>query len=67
MIDQTEPDAATARAALLILFRGVPAEQQRHMVVFLLGELERLYMAARRTPPAWLGPLRQEFADRRRD
>jgi hypothetical protein len=57
-----EPDAATVRAAVLILFHGVRPEQAPHMVSFLLGELERLYVAGGCTPPAWLGALRQEYA-----
>ena len=53
-----EPDAGTCHAALRTLLHAMPHEQQVHGALFLLQELERLYVAGGLAPPAWIGALR---------
>jgi hypothetical protein len=57
-----EPDAATCRAALMLLLHGMPVEQQAHAARFLLRETEQLYVSGRCPPPAWIGELRYELS-----
>lgn len=58
-----EPDITTIRAALKILLHGLIQEQRAHAADFLLVELERLYTAAGRPPPSWIGELRFALRD----
>lgn len=59
-----EPDITTIRAAIKILLHGLVPEQRAHAADFLLRELERLYLAAARPPPSWIGELRFALRDR---
>lgn len=54
----SEPDAETCSAAIRILLHGLGEEQRSHAFGFLLGDLERLYLSAGCSPPAWINMLR---------
>jgi hypothetical protein len=58
------PKAGTSqRWALDVLLCDLPKEQVRSARVFLLGEVERLYISAGHQPPPWVNILRGEFAE----
>lgn len=55
---QNSDSSSAARHALDILLHDIPEEQVRHCRLFLLEELERLYISARRMPPQWIRMIR---------
>jgi hypothetical protein len=55
-------DSAIRGWAISLLLTGLPHEQRAHATRFLLDELERLYIAAGCSRPAWIDALRDGLA-----
>jgi hypothetical protein len=59
-VSEPPPDACSA--AIQILLHGLGEQQRAHAFGFLLGDLERLYLSAGCSPPAWINTLRARGA-----
>lgn len=54
----TEPSPASCRAAILILLHGLSEEQRQNAALFLLRDIDEMYVSGGRPAPSWIGELR---------